>query len=396
MVIKPMVRNYMCFSAHPEGCRKNIEEQIDYIKSKEKISNGPKNVLVIGASTGYGMASRIAAAYGCGANTIGVFFERNAEEGRTASAGMYNTAVFEEMSQKDGFKSWSINGDAFSNEIKEKTIALIKKEIGKVDAVIYSIASPKRTNPQTGEVFASTLKPIGREYTTKTLNFSTGKINNVTLQPATEEEIEKTTYVMGGEDWEFWIDALLKADVLEENTITVAYSYIGPVLTYPIYRDGTIGKAKEHLEKTAFKLTDKLAGVKGRAYVSVNKALVTQASSAIPAVPLYISLLYKSMKEKNIHEDCIHQIYRLYSDYLYNSKTPLLDNEKRIRIDDWEMRDDVQNEISSIWDKITDENIRDFCDLDGYRKDFFRLFGFDVEGVDYDKDIDPVADIKLV
>ncbi|HBD95682.1 MAG: trans-2-enoyl-CoA reductase [Spirochaetes bacterium GWF1_31_7] len=396
MIIKPVVRNYMCFSAHPDGCRKNIIEQIDYVQSKKKIENGPKNVLIIGASTGYGMASRIVSAFGCNANTIGIFFERNAEEGRTASAGMYNTAHFEELSTKNGKKSWSINGDAFSNDIKNKTIALIKEKIGKIDAVIYSIASPKRTNPDTGEVFASTLKPIGKEYTTKTLNFSTGKIGDVTLPAATEEDIEKTIYVMGGEDWEMWIDALLKADVLDANATTVAYSYIGPVLTYPIYRDGTIGRAKEHLEKTAFSLTEKLAKINGRAFVSVNKALVTQASSAIPAVPLYISLLYKSMKEKNIHEDCIQQVYRLYSEHLYNGNTPKVDNEKRIRIDDWEMREDVQKEISAIWDQITDDNIRTFCDLDGYRKDFFRLFGFDVDGVDYEKDVDPTANITLI
>ncbi len=395
MIIKPMIRSNMCFTSHPDGCEKNVKEQIEYVKSKQKIE-GTKKALIIGASTGYGLASRIVAAYGCGADTVGVFFERNAEENRTASAGLYNSAAFEKFVSADGSKSFSINGDAFSDEVKEKTINLLKKEIGKVDLVVYSIASPKRTHPKTGETYASALKPIGKKYTTKALNFITGKMSDVSIEPANEEEIEKTVIVMGGEDWTMWIDALLKADLLAKDAVTVAYSYVGPTLTFPIYRDGTIGRAKEDLEKTAFLLSDKMKNINGKAYVSVNKGLVTQASSAIPAVPLYISLLFKVMKEKNLHEDCIHQIYRLYKDFLYNKDGVKTDSEGRIRIDDWEMKPEIQKEVADLWAKATDENIGTISDLDGYRKDFYRLFGFEMDGIDYTKDVDPQAKIKLI
>ncbi len=397
MIIKPMVRNFVCFTAHPDGCRENVKEQIDYVKSKNTTpKEGVKNVLVIGASTGYGMASRICAAYELNANTVGVFFERKAEANRTASAGLYNTVAFEEFATETGNQHYSLNVDAFSNEAKQATIDLIKSKLGKIDLVVYSIASPKRTNPETGEVVASFLRSIGNPFTTKTLNVSTGKVSEVSLKPATDEEIEKTVYVMGGEDWKFWIDAMLQADVLSDGAKTVAYSYIGPELTAPIYRNGTIGQAKVDLEKTASTLQDMLKGVNGQAFVSVNKALVTQASSAIPAVPLYISMLYKNMKAKGIHEDCIEQILRLNEDFLYNANGTPVDEDGRIRIDDWEMREDVQSEIQTLWDSITDENLLDFCDIETYKSDFLKLLGFGVDGVDYEKDVDENRDIKEV
>lgn len=392
MRIKPIMRNYVCFTAHPVGCEKNIAEQINYVKKQKPlldIESAVKNVLIIGASTGYGMASRICATYELKANTVGVFFERPAEKDRTASAGFYNTAAFEKIAKETGKQHYSINADAFLNETKEKVIHLIKEKLGKIDLVVYSIASPKRTNPQTGEIVASFLRSIGENFTTKTLNVSSGKITEISLSPATQEEIDKTVYVMGGEDWKLWIHALFEADVLAEGVKTVAYSYIGPQLTAPIYRNGTIGRAKEDLEKTAFALKEKLKAIDGTAFVSVNKALVTQASSAIPAVPLYISLLYKIMKEKNIHEECIQQIYRLFKEFLYNPQGVKVDEEGRIRIDDLEMLPEIQEKIERLWDKITEENINEYCDTEGYKKDFFRLFGFEVEGVDYEKEVDP-------
>ncbi|MBR2317785.1 MAG: trans-2-enoyl-CoA reductase family protein, partial [Spirochaetales bacterium] len=342
MIIKPMLRSNMCFTSHPEGCDKIVKEQIDYVKTLPTI-DGVKNVLIVGASTGYGLSSRICAAWQMKANTVGIFFERNAEGTRTASAGLYNSVAFEKYAAETGNKHYSINGDAFSHEIKKQTIDLIKKEFGKIDLVVYSIASPKRTNPDTGEVTASFLRTIGEPFNTRTLNINTGKLTQISLNPATEEEIAKTVYVMGGEDWKMWIDALQKADALSDNVKTVAYSYIGPKQTAPIYRNGTIGKAKEDLERTAHELCEKMADINGKAYVSVNKGLVTQASSAIPAVPLYISILYKVMKNKGLHEKCIHQIARLFKDFLYNKDGVPTDEEGRIRIDDWEMREDVQN-----------------------------------------------------
>lgn len=390
MIIKPMLRSNMCFTSHPEGCDKIVKEQIDYVKTLPVIE-GVKNVLVIGASTGYGLSSRICAAWQMKANTIGVFFERNAEGTRTASAGLYNSVAFEKYAAETGNKHYSINGDAFSHEVKKQTIDLIKKEFGKIDLVVYSIASPKRTNPDTGEVTASFLRTIGEPFNTNTLNINTGKLTQISLNAATEEEIAKTVYVMGGEDWKMWLNALQKADVLADGVKTVAYSYIGPKQTAPIYRNGTIGKAKEDLEKTAHELRKELEGIHGEAYVSVNKGLVTQASSAIPAVPLYISILYKVMKSKGLHEKCIHQISRLFKDFLYNKDGVPTDEEGRIRIDDWEMRDDVQNEISRIWDEISDETVSKYCDIAGFQEEFFQLFGFGVPGVDYEKDCDPNA-----
>lgn len=387
MIIKPKVRGFICTTAHPEGCAYHVKQQIDYVKENKPLQ-GAKKVLVIGASTGYGLASRIVSNFGLGADTIGVFFERPSEGGRTATAGWYNTAAFEKAAREAGTFAQSINGDAFSDEIKAQTIDLIKEKFGKVDLVVYSIASPKRTDPQTGVTYTSVLKPIGKAYTNKTVNVQNGTVTDVTIEPATEEELAQTVNVMGGDDWSLWVDALEAADVLADNIVTVAYSYIGPDVTQPIYREGTIGRAKNHLEATAHALTKQLERYNGRAYVAVNKALVTQASSAIPIVPLYISLLYKVMKEKGLHEGCIEQMYRLFAE-LYQNGQPAVDEQGRLRVDDWEMREDVQQQVREVWTKITTETLPEFGDLEGYRQDFLRLFGFGFDEIDYEKDVNP-------
>ncbi|WP_410222226.1 enoyl-ACP reductase FabV [Pedobacter sp.] len=392
MIIEPRMRGFICLTAHPVGCAQNVKNQIEYVKSKGKI-NGPKNVLVIGASTGFGLASRITAAYGAGAATIGVYFEKEPKEGKTASPGWYNTAAFETQAQADGLYAKSINGDAFSDEVKQQVIDLIKTDLGQIDLVIYSLASPVRTNPKTGVLHRSTLKPIGNVFTDKTVDFHTGVVSQVSIEPANEEEIANTVAVMGGEDWEMWMDDLKAAGVLAEGATTVAYSYIGPEVTEAVYRKGTIGRAKDHLEATAFTISDKLADIKGKAYVSVNKALVTQASSAIPVIPLYISLLYKIMKEKGIHEGCIEQMQRLFSDRLYNGGNTPVDDKGRIRVDDWEMREDVQSQIKELWKDATEENLPKIGDLAGYKHDFLNLFGFDVAGVDYQADVNEMVEI---
>lgn len=389
MVVKPKIRGFICTTAHPEGCKAIVKEQIEYVKNKGKIS-GPQKVLVIGASMGYGLASRISATYGCGASTIGVIFDKQGSESKPASAGWYNTAAFEEFAHKDGLYAKTINGDAFSREIKEETIALIKKDLGKVDMVVYSLAAPRRTTSD-GTVYSSVLKTTGREFTNKTIDVKTGAVSEVTIAPATEQEIFATVKVMGGEDWKEWIGALKAADAIEDGAVTVAYSYIGPELTHPIYKDGSIGRAKAHLAETAKEITKSISGVS--AYVSVNKALVTQSSSAIPIVPLYISILYKIMKEMDIHEGCIEQMYRMFAEKLYGGSV-VTDEEGLIRMDDWEMRGDVQNKISEIWNNISDDTIGECADLDGYRMDFNRLFGFDAEGVDYEADTDTAAGIE--
>ena len=386
MIIEPRMRGFICLTSHPKGCEQNVINQIEYVKSKGKI-DGPKKVLVIGASTGFGLSSRITSAFGSDAATIGVFFEKAPQPGKPASPGFYNSAAFQNQAEKAGLYAKSINGDAFSNEIKEKTIELIKADLGQVDLVIYSLASPVRTNPNTGILHRSSLKPIGGNFTNKTVDFHTGIVTNVSIDPANEEDIENTVAVMGGEDWEMWIDALLKADALSDNAKTIAYSYIGPALTEPVYRKGTIGRAKDDLEATAFTITDKLKAKNGTAYVSVNKALVTQASSAIPVIPLYISLLYKTMKAKGIHEGCIEQIQRLFADRVYTGKVIPTDEKGRIRIDDWEMREDVQAEVDALWQKSTTETLPELGDLNGYKSDFLNLFGFGFEGVDYLADV---------
>lgn len=385
MVIEPRVRGFICLTAHPVGCAQNVKNQIAHIRSKGPLE-GPKKVLVIGASTGFGLASRITAAFGSGAATIGVFFEKPAEEGKTGSPGWYNTAAFEQEAHAAGLYAKSINGDAFSDEIKAKTIDLIKSDLGQVDLVIYSLASPRRNHPKTGVAHMSVLKPIGKTFSSKTVNFHTGVVSDITIEPCTEEDIQNTVAVMGGEDWEMWTDAMLEAGVLAPGAQTVAFSYIGPAVTEPVYRKGTIGRAKDHLEKTAFTLADKMKGIGGKAYVSVNKALVTQASSAIPVIPLYISLLYKIMKAEGVHEGCIEQMQRLFYDRLYTGQPAPTDAEGRIRIDDWEMRDDIQQQVAALWEQSNTETLPETGDLEGYRKDFFNLFGFEVTGIDYQAD----------
>jgi len=392
MIITPRVRGFICLTSHPEGCEQNVVNQINYVTSKGTI-DGPKKVLVIGASTGFGLASRITSAFGSNAATIGVYFEKPSAEGKPGSPGWYNTAAFERKAHEAGLYAKSINGDAFSDEIKQKTLDLIKADLGQVDLVIYSLASPKRVHPKTGTVHNSALKPIGQTFTNKTVDFHTGNVTEVSIAPATEEDIDNTVAVMGGEDWAFWIEALKGADLLAPGALTVAYSYIGPAITEAVYRKGTIGRAKDHLEATAFSITDSLKDLGGKAYVSVNKALVTQASSAIPVIPLYISLLYKVMKAKGIHEGTIEQIQRLFAERLYAGGEVALDEQGRIRVDDLEMRDDVQAEVAALWENATTENLSDIGDLEGYRKDFFNLFGFEVEGVDYEKDVNEVVEV---
>lgn len=392
MIIEPRMRGFICLTAHPKGCEQNVINQINYVKSKGTIA-GPKNVLVIGASTGFGLSSRITSAFGSNAATVGVFFEKAPSPGKTASPGWYNSVAFQEQAKKAGLYAKSVNGDAFSNEIKKKTIDTIKADLGKIDLVIYSLASPVRTHPTTGVMHRSVLKPIGQTFSNKTVDFHTGVVTTISIDPANEEDITNTVTVMGGEDWQMWINELMKADVLSEGASTVAYSYIGPGLTEAVYRKGTIGRAKDHLEATAFTITDKMKSIKGKALVSVNKALVTQASSAIPVIPLYISLLYKIMKAKGIHEGCVEQIQRLFSDRLYSKNGIALDDKGRVRIDDWEMRDDVQNEVAKLWEQATTETLPAIGDLAGYKSDFLNLFGFAVAGVDYSADANENVDM---
>lgn len=391
MIISPKFRGFICTTSHPTGCEYNVRQQALYVKKQKKIA-GAKKVLVIGGSTGYGLSSRITAAFGCGAATIGVFFERPASGNRTASAGWYNSAAFEKIAKEEGLYAKSINGDAFSNEIKTQTIEMIKKDLGKIDMVIYSLASPRRTHPITGEVFNSVIKPIGPAYTSKTVDFHTQQVTDITIEPANEEEIKQTIAVMGGEDWEMWIKALKAADVLENNAITLAYSYVGPNMTHAVYREGTIGRAKDDLEATAGKITETNKDIGCKAYVSINKAVVTQASAAIPVISLYISALFKTMKQMNIHEGCIEQMYRMFSDRLYSGDLRL-DSKGRICMDDWEMKTDVQDQVEDLWKEANNENVKAITDIDGYSKEFFRLFGFEFDAVDYSAEVE--ADVKI-
>lgn len=393
MIIEPKMRGFICLTSHPKGCEQNVVNQINYVKSKGAI-DGPKKVLVIGASTGFGLASRITSAFGSNASTIGVFFEKPPQPGKPGSPGWYNTAAFEKQAKQAGLYAKSINGDAFSNEVKQKTIDLIKADLGQIDLVIYSLASPVRTNPKTGITHRSVLKPIGNSFTNKTVDFHTGIVSNITIEPCTPEDIENTVAVMGGEDWDLWIEELKKENLLAPNAITVAYSYIGPALTEAVYRKGTIGRAKDHLESTAATITDKLKDIGGKAYVSVNKALVTQASSAIPVIPLYISLLYKVMKAEGIHEGCIEQIQRLFQARLYTGSAVPTDTEGRIRIDDLEMREDVQSKVAELWKQADTDTLPNIGDLKGYKNDFLNLFGFSVDKVDYLVDVNENVDIE--
>jgi len=394
MIIKPKVRGFICINAHPTGCAENVAQQIDYIKAQDfdQANGRPKNVLIIGASTGYGLASRITAAYGFGAKTLGLFFEKPGSEKRTGSAGYYNSAAFDSQAKADGLYSKSINGDAFSNQTKEQVIELIKADMGEVDMVVYSLASPRRTDPLTGETHMSTLKPIGKTHTTKSLNTDTKIISEVSVEAANDDEIASTIKVMGGEDWALWIDALSDAGVLAEGAKTVAYTYIGDKLTKPMYGDATIGKAKEHLDVTAADLNSRL-DVDAR--VSVLKAVVTQASAAIPVMPLYLSILFKEMKLAGSQEGCIEQLYRLFTECVY-SENPRLDQDNRFRVDELELKPEMQAKVEAAWAKVTSENLAELSDYDGYRSEFLRLFGFGIEGVDYDADVSPLVEEHFI
>ena len=383
MIVEPKVKGFICTTAHPAGCKESVRRQIAYCKEKGMVE-GPKKVLVIGSSTGYGLASRIAVTYGYGADTIGVAFERESNGRRTATAGWYNTKAFEEFAKEDGYYAKSFNGDGFSEEMKNQVIETIRKDFGKVDMVVYSMAAPRRTMPD-GTTVSSVLKTVGKELTNKTIDLRNNEIKDVTVPVANEEEIENTVKVMGGEDWEAWIQALVDADVLSDNAVTLAYSYIGPELTHAIYKEGSIGQAKKHLFDTSKKLTKEFEAKGLKAYISVNKALVTQSSAAIPIVPLYISLLYKIMKKEGLHEGCIEQMNRLFIDKL-PAKEP--DAEGYIRLDDWEMEDKVQNEITKLWDLVTTENIGELGDIEGYWEDFYHMFGFHYDNVDYSADVE--------
>ena len=389
MIIAPKIRGFICTTAHPEGCAAHVRGQIEFVRGRGPIAGLPQRVLVIGASTGYGLASRIVPAFAGGAATLGVFFEKPGEPQRSGSAGWYNSIAFEEAAHAAGLHAKSVNGDAFSDAIKQQVIALIKADMGTVDAVIYSLASPRRTHPRTGVVHKSVLKPIGAPFTAQTLDTDKGIISPVTIEPANEQEIADTLAVMGGEDWEMWIDALDAAGVLADGATTLAYSYIGPDLTRAVYRNGTIGHAKEDLEATAKRLSAKLGARGGRAFVSINKALVTQASSAIPVVPLYISLLYKVMKANGTHEGCIEQIRRLFAERLAPGTDAQLDEAGRIRVDDLEMQPDVQAAVAELWPRVTTENLPQLSDIAGYRAEFLKLFGFGLPGVDYTAETDP-------
>jgi enoyl-[acyl-carrier protein] reductase/trans-2-enoyl-CoA reductase (NAD+) len=394
MVIKPKVRGFVCVTAHPAGCAAHVQEQIDFVKSKGPVANGPKKVLVIGSSTGYGLASRISAAFGSGAATIGVFFERPSEPDKTATPGWYNTAAFTTAAQKAGLYVKNFNGDAFSDQLKTDVLAAIKADLGQVDLIVYSLASPRRTHPKTGVVHKSCLKPVGAPYTNKTVDTDKGLVSDITIEPANQAEIDDTRAVMGGEDWEMWINALDEAKLLAPGATSVAYSYIGPSVTWPIYKNGTIGLAKNDLERAAkaINATLRLNGY-GRAFISVNKALVTQASSAIPVVPLYISILYKIMKAKGNHEGCIEQIDRLFRTQMYGGTGLTFDDAGRVRIDDWEMQPDIQSAVADLWPQVNTDNLAALTDITGYRSEFLKLFGFGLPGIDYEKDIDPHVEL---
>jgi len=390
MILRPKVRGFVCVTAHPVGCAAHVQEQIDYIRRQGPLKNGPKRALVVGASTGYGLASRITAAFGSGAATLGVFYDRPSEEDRPATPGWYNTIAFERAAKGAGLYAQSLNGDAFSEAIKQQALALIRSGMGPVDLVVYSVASPRRVHPKTGMVHKSVLKPVGQPYTNKTVDTDLGIVSDITIEPATDEEIADTVAVMGGEDWELWMQALAAAGLLAPGATSVSYSYIGPEVTWPIYRNGTIGLAKNDLERAARRIDALLkAHGNGRAFVSINKALVTQASSAIPVVPLYISILYKVMKAQGTHEGCIEQIQRLFASQMYNGSALAYDKTGRVRLDDREMRPEIQRQIAALWPRITTETLGELTDIQGYRTEFLKLFGFGLAGVDYEADVDP-------
>ena len=392
MIIQPKIRGFICTTAHPAGCAAHVAEQIKYVQSQSPVTHGPKKVLVIGASTGYGLASRITAAFACGAATMGVFFEKSSDGTRTATPGWYNSAAFAAQAKKAGLYSRSFNGDAFSDQMRQDVCRAIKEDWGQADGVIYSLDSPRRVDPKTGYIYKSVIKPKGSSYKNKTIDFENTQVVPILLEPASQQDIAETVKVMGGEDWQLWIEALTAENLLAPKTIAVAYSYIGPEVTRPVYRNGTLGAAKDHLEATAHRLDERMKKIGGRALVSVNKALVTQSSSAIPFIPLYFVILMKVMKQKGLDEYCIHQMYRLFGDRLYNGR-PLsqipVDDKGRVRIDDREMRSDVQEEVRHLWEQVDSGNLPKVADIQGYNDDFLKLFGFGFQGVDYNADVDP-------
>lgn len=396
MIIKPKIRGFICTTTHPVGCEANVREQIAYVKAQGKLKDGPKRVLVIGASTGYGLASRINAAFGADAATIGVFFEKPGSEAKTGSAGWYNAAAFDKAAKEEGLYSKSVNGDAFSNECRDTVINLIKQDLGQIDLVVYSLASPVRKMPDTGELVRSALKPIGEPYQSTALDTNKDKLVSAVVEPANEQEIADTIKVMGGQDWELWMDALADAGVLADNAKSVAYSYIGTELTWPIYWHGTLGKAKEDLDRAAHAIDSKLKAKGGSANVAVLKSVVTQASAAIPVMPLYISIVFKIMKEQGIHEGCIEQVQRLFATKLYNGQTPETDDQNRLRLDDWELRENVQKTCGEIWAQINDDNIYELTDYKSYKEEFLRLFGFGLKGVDYDADVSAEVNFEVI
>ena len=394
MIIKPKIRGFICTTTHPLGCEANIQEQIDYTRSQPKV-DGPKRVLVIGSSSGYGMSSRIAAAFGSEAATIGVFFEKPGTEKKPGTAGWYNAAAFDRLAHKAGLYAKSINGDAFSHEAKQKVIELIQADLGQIDLVVYSLASPVRKMPDTGEVIRSVLKPIGEPYRSTAIDTNKDSITEAEIEPATQEEVDATVKVMGGEDWQLWIDALSDAGVLAEGCKTVAYSYIGTDITWPIYWHGALGKAKQHLDDTAQALNGKLTAIGGQANVAVLKSVVTQASSAIPVMPLYLSMVFKVMKEQGLHEGCMDQVWRLFSTGLYGSGAQI-DDANRYRLDDWELREDVQTACRDLWPQVTTENLFELTDYAAYKAEFLKLFGFGIEGIDYEQDVNPMVAFDVV
>jgi enoyl-[acyl-carrier protein] reductase/trans-2-enoyl-CoA reductase (NAD+) len=395
MIIKPRVRGFICVTAHPAGCEANVKEQVEYVTAQGALANGPKKALVIGASTGYGLAARITAALGSGADTLGVFFERAGSDTKPGTAGWYNTAAFETFATARGLYAKGINGDAFSDQVKQQTIDVIRRDLGQIDLVVYSLASPRRTHPKTGEVFTSTLKPVGKAVNLRGIDTDKEVVKETILQPATQSEIDHTVAVMGGEDWQMWIEALLDADVLADGAKTTAFTYLGEKITHDIYWNGTIGAAKKDLDQKVVGIREKLVGQGGDARISVLKAVVTQASSAIPTMPLYLSLLFKIMKEKGTHEGCIEQVYRLYADSLYGT-SPHMDREGRLRADYQELDPEVQARVQQLWHQVNSDTIYELTDFAGYKREFLRLFGFEIDGVDYEAEVDPAVQIPNV
>ncbi|KLV04742.1 trans-2-enoyl-CoA reductase [Photobacterium aquae] len=397
MIIKPKIRGFICTTTHPVGCEENVREQIAYTKAQGPIANAPKRVLVVGSSSGYGLSSRIAAAFGGGAATIGVFFEKPGTERKPGTAGWYNSAAFDKFAKEEGLYAKSFNGDAFSHEAKEKVIELIKQDLGQIDMVVYSLASPVRKLPDTGEVIRSTLKPMGETYTATAVDTNKDVLIEASIEPATEQEVQDTVTVMGGQDWELWINALADAGVLADGCKTVAYSYIGTEITWPIYWNGALGKAKMDLDRAAKALDERLAATGGSANVAVLKSVVTQASSAIPVMPLYIAMVFKKMREEGVHEGCMEQIYRMFTQRLYKAdgSAAEVDSENRLRLDDWELREDIQKHCRELWPNVTNENLFDVADYQQYKDEFMKLFGFGIASIDYEADVNPVAEFDV-